>query len=126
MEEDHRKPLKRRIALGVWLLTAVIYFILSRDYIQISTTDKQLSEYLDYVVQLAGTERRPAKEVRALILNKAEQLSLPIQESQITIAGSGPTLNVFVDYERDINYPGLNRVLYKKIFQHSVKYHAPR
>jgi len=89
-------------------------------------TDRKLGEYLDYVVQVAGTERRPSKEVRDLILVKAEELELPIRGEQILINGVGASLTVHLDYGVDIEFPGLQRVLYRKDFQHAVAYHAPR
>src|SRR5262245_45731702 len=99
------KPQLRRLVLLVWILVALFYFYLSYDYIRASVRDKSLTEYLDHVVQLAGSERRPPKEVRALILVKAEELGIPLSSEQIDIAGAGQTLAVSVDYQTDIEIP---------------------
>jgi hypothetical protein len=123
---EPEKPRKRRLVLLIWLLVAVFYFYLSYDYIQASVRDGRLAEYLDHVVQLAGSEKRPAKEVRALILLKAEELGVPLRADQIEVAGVGQAINVSVVYERDIEIPVVQRVIYKKEFRHKVGYHQLR
>ena len=84
----------KRLFFLTWLLVAFFYFYLSYDYIRVTMNDRQFADYLQYVVQIAGDEQRPAKEVRALILVKADELSLPVRGEQITILGGGETLNV--------------------------------
>ena len=84
--------------------------------------DQQFAEYLQYVVNVAGSEERPAKEIRALILVKAEQLDLPVRGDQITIQGVGRTLNVRVNYNVDIDVPVLQSTVYTKQINHFVQY----
>jgi hypothetical protein len=115
----------KRLVFLVWLLVAVFYFYLSWDYIRASMNDKQFGDYLQYVVQIAGPEFRPNKEIRALILVKAEELSLPIHGDQITILGGGDSLNVSVNYDVNIEIPLFHGQLYSKKFEHFVKYHPP-
>src|SRR5437879_3329889 len=117
------RPQARRLVLLIWILVIIFYFYLSYDYIRVSMNDTQMTSYLDYVVQLAGRENRPAKEVRALILVKAEELSLPIRGEQIEILGGGQTLRVALAYEVDVEVPVFERVLYRKTFTHKVAYH---
>ena|SRR5215471_14439456 len=112
----------KRSVLLLWLLVAFFYFYLSYDYIRATMNDKQFADYLQYVVQIAGTENRPAKEVRALLLVKAEELSIPIKGEQITVSGGGNSLNVAVNYDVDIDVPVIQRQIYRKTFEHSVKY----
>ena len=116
----------RRFVLLTWLLVIVVYFYLSYDYIRVRLNDGELQTYLDYVVQLAGNENRQAKEVRALILVKADELGLPIRGEQIKISGERQNLKVSVSYGVDILMPGLSRVLYHKTFDHISEYHPPR
>src|SRR5437762_5754104 len=99
------KPRNRRLVLLVWVLLAFFYFYLSYDYIRAENNDKRLTEYMDYVVQLAVSEHRPAKEVRALILVKADELGLPIRGDQVEVLGGGEALNVAVKYDVDIEIP---------------------
>lgn len=116
----------RRLVLLAWVLISLLYFYLSYDYIQARLKDNELSTYLDYVVQLAGNENRPAKEVRALILVKADELGLPLRGDQILIAGERQNLKVSASYGVDIYLPGLHRILYHRDFNHNVVYHEPR
>ena len=118
-------PNRKRLVFLVWLLVAIFYFYLSYNYIRASMADRRFADYLQYVVQIAGTDYRPAKEVRALILVKAEELSLPIRGEQITILGGGDSLNVRVNYDVNIEVPLIQRELYTKKFEHFVKYKPP-
>ena len=118
-------PNTKRLVLLVWLLVAIFYFYLSWDYIRASMNDKAFGDYLQYVVQIAAPQNRPVKEIRALILVKAEELSLPIRGEQITILGGGDSLNVRVNYDVNIEVPLIQRELYTKKFEHFVKYKPP-
>src|SRR5262245_46537951 len=89
----------RRLVLLVWVLVACFYFHLAYDYIRVTTNDRQFADYLHFVVQLAGNDGRPAKEVRELLLVKAEQLSLPVRGDQILIRGQRDSLNISVNYD---------------------------
>src|SRR5256885_13289280 len=120
------KPGIKRLVLLVWLLVAFFYFYLSWDYIRANMNDKVFDDYLQYVVQIAAPAYRPTKEIRALILVKAEELSLPIRGEQITILGGGDSLNISVNYDVNIEFPLLQRQIYSKTFEHFVKYHPPR
>jgi hypothetical protein len=112
----------KRSVLLLWLLVAFFYFYLSYDYIRATMNDKQFTDYLQYVVQIAGAERRPAKEIRALLLVKAEELSIPLKGEQITVMGAGDSLNVVVNYDVDIDVPLIQRQIYRKTFEHKVQY----
>ena len=116
----------KRLVLLTWLLVAFFYFYLSYDYIRVSMTDKEFGEYIQYVVQIGGDEHRPAKEIRALILVKAEELSLPLDADRITILGGGDTLNVSLNYDVDIEVPLIRREIYTKKFEHEIKYRSSR
>src|ERR1700758_1535714 len=96
---------RKRFVLLLWLLVAFFYFYLSYDYIRVTSNDRQFLDYVQYVVQIAGTDHRPAKEIRALLLVKAEGLGLPVRGEEITISGGGESLNVAVNYDVDIEIP---------------------
>ena len=93
----------------VWLLVAFFYFYLSYDYIRVTMHDDEFADYLKYVVQVAGEEQRPAKEVRQLILVKAEDLDLPVRGEQINVTGLGQAMKISVVYDVDIQLPILDR-----------------
>jgi hypothetical protein len=114
----------KRLVLLVWLLVGFFYFYLSWGYIRVTMDDQQFADYLQYVVNVAGSENRPSKEIRALIVIRAEQLSLPVRGDQIAILGGGRTLNVRVSYQVDIEFPVLQKTVYTKEFNHYVQYRA--
>ena len=118
-------PRAKRLVFLVWFLLAIFYFYLSWNYIRADMNDKQFADYLQYVVQIAAPGYRPSKEIRALILVKAEELSLPVRGEQITILGGGDSLNVRVSYDVDIEIPLVQRQIYSKKFEHFVKYKPP-
>ena len=120
------RPHQRRLVLLVWVLLGLFYFYLSYDYIRVSMDDRTLHDYIDHVVELAGSEHRTSKEVRALILVRAEEIGIPIHGDQIQIIGADQTLNVKLDYEADVEIPGFERVLYRKNFHHDITYHQMR
>jgi len=112
----------KRFVLLLWMRVAFFYFYLSYDYIRVTNTDRSFGDYLEYVVQIAGQDHRPAREIRALLLVKAEELGLPIKGQDINILGGGESLNVSVGYEMDIDVPLLQRQIFTKHFDHSVRY----
>ncbi len=116
---------KKRVALLLWLLVAFFYFYLSYDYVRVTMNDRQFADYLRHIVQIAGNEHKPAKEVRTLLLVKAEELSLPVHEEQITILGSGDNLKVTVSYEVDVEVPLIETEIYAKKFEHAANYQRP-
>src|SRR5215469_4887607 len=112
----------KRFVLLLWVLVAFFYFYLSYDYVRVTTNDQTFEDYLHYIVQIAGIDHRPAKEIRTLLLVKAEELGLPIQGEEITVLGGGESLKVSVNYNVDIDIPVLQRQVYTKHFEHRVQY----
>ncbi|HEY2382908.1 MAG TPA: hypothetical protein VGK48_17165 [Terriglobia bacterium] len=112
----------KRFVLLLWVLVAFFYFYLSYDYIRVTSNDRQFDDYLHYVVQLAGIDHRPPKEIRTLLLVKAEELGLPVQGEEIAVLGGGESLNVTVGYDVDIDIPVIQRQVYTKHFDHKVHY----
>ena len=116
----------KRLVLLLWILVAFFYFYLSYDYIRITTNDQEFADYLHRVVQLAGNDRRPSREIRALLLDKAAQLTLPVRGDQINVQGRGDSLNINVAYDVDIEIPVLQRRVYTKRFEHKDVYQQRR
>ena len=116
----------RRIALLLWVLVACFYFYLSYDYVRITMDDRKFADYMQYVVQLAGNEGRPAREVRALLLVKAEQLSLPVRGEQIIVHAGVGSVDVAVNYHVNIEFPLIQREIYTEKFEHKARYQGPR
>jgi hypothetical protein len=116
----------KRIAFMLWVLVAIFYFYLSYDYIRINMNDQEFAGYLRHVVQLAGNDGRSGKDIRELLLVRAEQLSLPVRGDQILVRGGGHNLNIAVNYDVDIEIPVLQRQVYTKKFEHKAAYQGPR
>jgi hypothetical protein len=110
----------------IWIVIGLIYFSLAGQWISISMRDKKLVEYLEHTVQAAASESRPHKEIRSLVLYKAEQLSLHLSADQIRIFGTGDTLRVIVNYGEDIKVPVLDEQAYRLAFNHEFQYKLPR
>jgi hypothetical protein len=112
----------KRLVLLLWILVAFYYFYISYDYIRVTMNDQEFGDYVRRVVQLAGTDQRPPREVRALLLDKAAELSLPVRGDQIEVRGRGSSLNVKIAYDVDIEIPVLDRSVYTKRFEHNGGY----
>ena len=116
-------PKAKRLFLVFLVVVAFFYAYVSYDYIRVSMNDRKLEDYALYVVEMAGDQHRSSKDVRDLILMKAEEFGLPLRDEQITITGSGVSLKVSYSYGVDIDVPLLQRILYRKSFQHDLEFH---
>jgi hypothetical protein len=112
----------KRLVLLFWVLVAIFYFYLSYDYIRIEMNDDRFGEALQHIVQVAGSENRTSKDVRALVLVRADELGLPVRGDQITIAGVGHSLNISVAYDIDVDVPIFRQGFYQKHYDHKVVY----
>src|SRR6185436_183066 len=120
-----RSPNVKRLVFLIWILVALFYFYLSYGYVQVTMNDREFGEYLQKVVQLAGNDRRPPRDIRELVLIKADQLSLPVRGDQISVLGGANSLNIVVIYDVEVEIPLLRREIYTKRFEHNVKYQNP-
>jgi len=123
---DPDKKKTKRIVLGVWIVVAFYYFYVSYDYIRTEMNDDRMAAYAHYVVQLAAAEARTPKEVRALLLVKADELHIPLKPEHIKVLGSGPGLKVSLEYDVNIDVPIFQYGFYSKHYEHSVSYRQPR
>ena len=122
MTEKAGKTRVRLIVLILWILLAAFYFSLAYDYIVASNRDKEFNEYLSYIVEVCGDDRRPTKEVRTLVLSRAEELRIGLRGDQVAVSGFGQTLKISVSYMVDINMPFFGQSIYRKVFQHETAY----
>jgi hypothetical protein len=73
-------------------------------------------------VEVCGDDHRPNKEVRTLVLTRAEELMINLRGDQVAVSGYGQTLKISVSYMVDINMPILRQSIYRKVFQHETAY----
>ena len=110
----------------LWIFLGFLYVFLIGEWLTVSNRDKLFTEYIDHVIQVAANEQRPAKEVRALILIKAGDLFLPVQEDEIQITGKGLALRAAVHYKVDISLPIVNQPVYRMKFDHDRALRPPQ
>ena len=122
MTEKANKTRVRLVVLSLWIVLAAFYFSLAYDYIVASNKDKEFNEYLQYIVEVCGDDRRPTKEVRTLVLTRAEELMIGLRGDQVAVSGYGQTLKINVSYMVDINMPFFGQSIYRKVFQHETAY----
>jgi hypothetical protein len=128
--EDHGshifRSFKSYTALGLWLVLALVFLSLGKQWVVFTSADKQLTEYADTLERQGALQHRPAKDIRALVMMKAEQLSIPAQDDQITVTGQGETLRTIIAYNAEFRIPVVDRVLYRMEFNHNLGLPAPR
>src|SRR5207249_10764195 len=110
----------------LWMFVDLLYVFLISQWLTASNCDKLFTDYIDHVIQVAANEQRPAKEVRALILIKAGDLALPVQEDEIQITGKGLALRAAVHYKVDISLPIVNQPVYRMRFDHDRALRPPQ
>jgi len=111
---------QRYVAMFLWMSLCFLYVFMISQWLTVNNRDKLFTEYIDHVIQVAANEQRPAKEVRTLILIKAEDLFLPVQEDEIQITGKGLALRAAVHYKVDISLPIVNQPVYRMRFDHDL------
>ena len=117
---------QRYVAMFLWMFLGFLYVFLISQWLSVSNRDKLFTEYIDHVIQVAANEQRPAKEVRTLILIKAGDLFLPVQEDEIQITGKGLALRAAVHYKVDISLPIVNQPVYRMKFDHDRALRPPQ
>jgi hypothetical protein len=101
------------------------YFSLAGQWISISMRDRNFVQYMEHTVQTAASEARSPKEIKTLVLYRAEQLSLPLSEDQIRVYGAGDKLRVLINYGDDIRMPVVDEQVYRLSFDHEFQYKLP-
>jgi len=113
---------QRYIALSVWVVVFAIFSSLAWQWIALNSSDKELTEYVEGLVRRSAFDRRSPVEIRALVLMKAEQLSIPIHEQAVNVSGQGESLQTTFTYDTVINVPILRHELYRMEFTHQVRF----
>ena len=121
---EDKKSGRARLVFLLWLLVAIFYFYLAADYVQASMNDDEFGDYLVFAVDLAGSEGRTSRELRELVMAKARELELPIDEDTLEVSGHAQSLEVRVTYAIEIDIPLLSDSGYQKTFEHAVAYGA--
>jgi hypothetical protein len=115
-------PHAKRLVLLVWVMVLFFYIYLSYDFLRVERLNDKFADALQHIAQIAGNERRTYKEIRTLVLVRADELGLPVSAEQIAITGSGPTLKLAVGYDMEIDIPIFARGFYSKRYDHKVAF----
>ena len=127
MFQDVRGNQAQRYALiFLWTCLGFFYVSLISQWITLSTRDKMFTESTNHLMQAASTRKLSANEVRALLLIKAEDLSLPVHRGDFNISGTAQTLRATVRYQEDISMPIVNQPVYRMRFTHDFKLKPPQ
>lgn len=110
----------RHIAMFLWIFLGFLHISVISQWWVVSRRDQVFTAYIDHVMQTAANEQRAAKDVRALLLIKAEDLSLPVQGGDVHITGGGQTMKATVHYNADITMPIVNQSVYRIRFDHDL------
>ncbi|HYR91413.1 MAG TPA: hypothetical protein VE422_45580 [Terriglobia bacterium] len=119
------RHLRRYLVLALWVVAGTIYAHMVFQWIEISSKDREFARSMQHAIQLVGMENRPSKDLRALLLVRAEAFSIPIRGNEILINGKGETLEVSLRYEADITFPLLDKAIYRMMFNHQVRFRPP-
>jgi hypothetical protein len=117
---------RRWLVLLVWVLVAFFYFAISWDYVRTNWNHRKFADYMQYVAQVVGDERRSPAEARILLEIRASELGLPVRPEHIVVLGGGTSISISVSYEVDIDVPIFESGIYRKLYQHKVSYRSYR
>jgi hypothetical protein len=115
-----QRAAKQYVAVCVWLLVGLIFANITSQWIELSSSDKELTEYAQNAIQAGPLDRRSGKDIRTLIQIKAEQLEIPVRHDGITVTGEPPgQVRAVINYENALTVP-LVGALYRMQFQHNL------
>jgi hypothetical protein len=118
---DHLKnQIQRGVAVLTWSFLGFLYICLISQWLTISSRDKLFRQYIDDSIQVAAKEHHPAKELRAQLLIKAADLSLPVQADEVDVSSVGKTVRAIVRYKADISMPIVNKPIYQMSLRHDI------
>ena len=128
--EERRRPLdgthvQRYVVLFLWLFVGFFYASMITQWIRANRQNEQFGKSMQHVIQVGGLENRSTTEIRALLLVRADEFSVPIRGDEIHFRGAGPTLKAALHYEADITIPLLNHPVYRMKFDHEAAYTPP-
>jgi hypothetical protein len=75
----------------------------------------QFNDYVRQEVKYAAASRKTADTLRANILQKADELGIPLKKDNIRITRRGPSFTLEVEYHWPVNM---------RIYQHELVFHA--
>ncbi len=99
---------------------------MASQWIVLTSADRQFTEYVESMVRQAARAHWTDREIRSLVLMKADQLSIPLESEKISITGQGESLRTLITYDTKISVPFLDRVVYRMEFSHNFSNYTQR
>lgn len=115
-----RTQIQRGVAILTWSFLSFLYICLISQWLTISSRDRLFKQYIANSIQIAAKEHHPLKELRAQLLIKAADLSLPIQADEVDVTSIGKTVRAVVRYKADIFMPIVNKPIYQMSLNHDI------
>src|SRR5438309_1785478 len=100
--DPDKNHVRRSIAMFMWSFIGFICLCLISQWLTVNRRDQVFIAYVNRVIQVGMKEHRGAKDVRALLLVKADDMSMTVRPDEIYVSGSGPTLRATVQYYADL------------------------
>ena len=119
---ESKRTGRGRLVFMLWLLIAIIYFSLARNYISVSMADNEFEQYLQFAVNLVVNQDRSPDDLRALVMAKARELEIPLDPVNVEIRGGGETTELEVSYGVTVRFPLLPDAGYRREYEHAVEY----
>jgi hypothetical protein len=116
-----KKKGRGRIVFLLWLLIGVLYFLIVSDYVAVAMDDNEFGEYLQFSVNLVVSQQRSPDDLRSLVLAKARELEIPIDPVNVSVEGSGESLQLRANYGVIVDFP-IVAAGYRKEFEHIIGY----
>jgi hypothetical protein len=114
---------RARLVFLLWLLVASFYSYLASDYIRAVMRDGEFGDYIEFAVQLVGSQERSGDELLQLVNAKARELSIPLDELVVELHDDEHSIGVIVDYSVEINIPLISKIAYRRDFQHTAAFY---
>ncbi len=119
---EREKSGRGLIVLLLWLFVAVLYTYLASDYISAVMRDNEFGDYIEFAVQLAGSQGRSGDELVQLVSAKARELEIPTETISFDLQDEVDTLGLTLAYAVEIDIPLLTDIAYRREFQHAAAF----
>jgi hypothetical protein len=104
-----------RIGTVIWLLLFVALVIVSKEAIPVKIRTSQLE---DFMIELAKfSTREPDEKLQVRILEKAEELQLPLVKKDVTVKKGNGRVRMHAEYAIPLEFPFYTYVWH---FEHNV------
>jgi hypothetical protein len=126
MQPEAKQDRKNRrfvIAMLMWGFFGFICLCLVSEWVTLNRRDQVFTAYAEGVIQTGMQQGSSAKDIRALLLLKANDLLMTIRPEELRVTGSGQTLKATVRYYADLSMPLVNQPVYRVRFNHDLASH---